>query len=208
MNPMTETPAPTPDTASHSEHPRGAPRASTLHRNELTSSVVSTPIGPLLVATTERGVVRVAFAAESIDSVLTDLVDRLRPDRLIADEGIGNESVRHLAAAEAQLREYFTGRLQTFTVPIDDALSSGFYLEVRQALRQVPFGTTTTYTALAERLGRPKAVRAVGTGCSGNPVPVIVPCHRVTRADGSLGGYRGGAPAKAILQALEADALR
>ncbi|WP_225733503.1 methylated-DNA--[protein]-cysteine S-methyltransferase [Pseudoclavibacter sp. CFCC 14310] len=203
MTEMTKASPPTTDTAHDEVRPANA-----LHRDELTSSVVSTPIGPLLVATTERGVVRVAFATEGVEPVVTELVDRLRPDLLIADDEAKHEAVDHLAIAEAQLREYFAGRLQAFTVPIDDALSSGFYLEVRQALRQVPFGTTTTYTALAERLGRPKAVRAVGTGCSGNPIPVIVPCHRVTRADGSLGGYRGGAPAKAILQALEADALR
>ncbi len=108
-----------------------------------------------------------------------------------------------LTLAAAQLDEYFAGARRTFSVPIDESLTSGFRQRVQRLLTDIPYGATTTYAQLADAAANPKAVRAVGSACARNPVPIIVPCHRVLRSDGSLGGYRGGVEAKRFLLELE-----
>jgi methylated-DNA-[protein]-cysteine S-methyltransferase len=156
---------------------------------------VDSPVGPLLVAATERGVVRLAYAAEDHAAVLQRLADRISPRILRAPA--------RLDPVTRELDEYFAGRRQTFDVAIDWRLSAGFRSVVLHGLAEIGYGQTASYTAVAARAGNPRAVRAVGSACATNPLPVLVPCHRVLRSDGSLGGYLGGLDAKRTLLALE-----
>lgn len=159
---------------------------------------LDTAIGSLLIAATDRGLVRVAFASEGLDSVLQSLADRISPRVLNAPA--------RLDTVARQLDEYFAGQRRTFDVALDWQLSSGFRSTVLHHLPEIGYGHTATYAALAQLADNPKAVRAVGTACATNPLPVVVPCHRVVRSDGSMGGYRGGADAKRALLSLEAAA--
>ncbi|GAB4100883.1 methylated-DNA--[protein]-cysteine S-methyltransferase [Sinomonas halotolerans] len=160
--------------------------------------VVESPLGALLLAATERGLVRVAFEREGHDAVLQQLAVRLSPRIL--------EAPARLGAASRQIEEYFAGRRHAFGLPLDLSLSSGFRRTVIQHLERIPFGRTESYTEVARAVGSPKAVRAVGTACATNPLPLVVPCHRVLRSDGSLGGYLGGLEAKTALLSLESAA--
>ncbi|OHO69094.1 cysteine methyltransferase [Corynebacterium sp. HMSC036D03] len=164
----------------------------------VTYRYVDSPVGELLVAATERGVVYLAFACEESAEVLALLNNKIGPATM------GTSPVPTLAAA--QLDEYFAGARRTFSVPIDEALTSGFRQRVQRLLTDIPYGATTSYAQLADAAANPKAVRAVGSACARNPVPIIVPCHRVLRSDGSLGGYRGGVEAKEMLLRLESGA--
>jgi methylated-DNA-[protein]-cysteine S-methyltransferase len=157
--------------------------------------VVDGPLGPLLVAATELGVVRVAFDVEDHDRVLEDLASRISPRVLLAPDRTDR--------AARELDEYFAGRRRTFDVALDLRLVRGFRRDVVAGLAGIPYGATESYAQVAARAGRPRAVRAVGSACSHNPVPVVLPCHRVVRSDGSLGQYLGGVEAKAALLALE-----
>jgi len=111
-----------------------------------------------------------------------------------------------LDAAARELDEYFAGRRRQFGLPLDFQLSRGFRLAVLTHLREIDYGTTESYAVVAAAAGSPAAVRAVGTACATNPLPVVVPCHRVVRSDGSIGQYVGGPGAKQALLALEAAA--
>lgn len=159
---------------------------------------VDTPVGVLLLAATVRGIVRVAFEGENHDAVLAGLAERVSPRILKAPERVD--------AAAQQLDEYFAGRRTKFDLPVDLSLSQGFRLRVLQHLTDIGFGHTESYSEVAAATGNPKAVRAVGSACATNPLPVIVPCHRVLRSDGSLGGYLGGLDAKRTLLGLESTA--
>lgn len=159
--------------------------------------VVDSPVGPLLLAGTEAGLVRVAFAGEGHDSVLEQLSASVSPRVLRAPA--------RLDAAARELEEYFAGRRRVFDLPLDFRLASGFRREVLAHLPEIGYGHTASYAAVAALTSSPRAVRAVGTACARNPLPLVVPCHRVVRADGSQGAYLGGAAAKALLLALEAD---
>ena len=156
---------------------------------------IDTPVGPLLLAATETGLVRVAFEREDFDAVLESLANKISPRVL--------EAPRRLDAVAAELDEYFAGKRHAFDVPLDHAMSSGFGQIVHHYLPHIGYGHTKSYKEVAEIVGNPKAVRAVGTACATNPLPVVVPCHRVLRSDGSLGGYVGGLDAKSTLLALE-----
>ncbi|GAB3558177.1 methylated-DNA--[protein]-cysteine S-methyltransferase [Spelaeicoccus albus] len=160
--------------------------------------IIDTPVGALLLAATEAGIVRVAFERENFDVVLADLAAALGPT--VA------RPTTHPAAAARQLGEYFAGRRTVFTVPVDYALSSGFRLLVLRYLPQVPYASTVSYGEVAGAVGHPRAARAVGSACRTNPLPILVPCHRVVHADGTPGGYLGGLEAKAALLALEQQA--
>lgn len=160
--------------------------------------VVDTPVGPLLLAATDLGLVRVAYAGEDHEAVLQMLADRISPRVLRAPD--------RLATVRGQLDEYFAGRRRTFDVPLDWRLSRGFRQLVLRTLPEVGYGRTASYSAVARLAGNPNAVRAVGTACATNPIPVVVPCHRIVRADGSMGGYLGGPEAKRVLLSLEAAA--
>lgn len=156
---------------------------------------IDTPIGTLLLAATEQGLVRVAFENEDFDRVLESLAERVSP-RVLAEPS-------RLDRVAVEFDEYFAGHRHAFDVPLDHALSSGFRGTVQRYLPHIAYGHTQTYKEVAESVGNPKAVRAVGSACATNPLPVIVPCHRVLRTDGSLGGYLGGLAAKRTLLALE-----
>jgi methylated-DNA-[protein]-cysteine S-methyltransferase len=159
---------------------------------------LDTPVGTLLLAATEKGLIRVAYAAEGHDEVLKTLAKRISPRILHAP--------RRLDAAAREIDEYFAGRRRGFDLPLDLGLSTGFRRTVLGHLRDIGYGHTASYAAVAAAAGSPGAVRAVGTACATNPLPVIVPCHRVIRSDGSFGGYLGGAAAKQALLELEAAA--
>ena len=161
---------------------------------------VGSPIGVLLLAATPRGLVYTGFESEDRDGVLAVLADKLGP-RVARSE---DDPV--LAVAAEHLHDYLVGRRRTFDVPVDTALATGFRGEVQQHLASLDYGRTATYKELATQLGRPGAVRAVGTACATNPLPLIWPCHRVLRTDGGLGGYRGGTETKARLLAMESAA--
>lgn len=154
------------------------------------------PVGPLLLAATEQGLVRVAYAREGHDDVLTSLAERVSP-RILA-------SPARLDDAARELDEYFAGTRSGFDLRLDRRLSTGFRREVHLRLADVAYGSTMSYAQMAQVVGSPKAVRAVGTACATNPLPVVVPCHRVVRSDGEPGGYAGGPEAKRALLALEA----
>jgi len=159
---------------------------------------VDSPVGSLLLAATDAGLVRVAYANEGHDHVLQTLSDRISPRVL--------HHPARLDVTARELDEYFAGHRKTFTVNLDWRLSAGFRATVLHHLADIEYGHTASYATVAELAGRPKAFRAVGTACATNPLPVIVPCHRVVKSDGSMGGYLGGPDAKAALLELEAAA--
>lgn len=159
---------------------------------------IDTPVGSLLLAATEEGLVRVAYAREGFDQVLDTLAAKVSPRILKAP--------KRLDVVAEELDEYFAGRRTRFDVPLDFAMSSGFRQRVQRHLPSIGFGHTQSYRDVATMIGNPTAARAVGTACATNPLPVVVPCHRVVRADGSLGGYIGGLDVKATLLTLEEEA--
>lgn len=159
---------------------------------------VDSPIGSLLLAATKVGLVRVAFALEDHDQVLQSLATSLSP-RIV-------QVRQRLDAVVREFDEYFDGRRRHFDVALDHVLSHGFRLLVQRQLTEIAYGDTASYAAVATTVGRPRAVRAVGSACATNPLPIVVPCHRVLRSDGTLGGYRGGLDAKRVLLALESRA--
>jgi methylated-DNA-[protein]-cysteine S-methyltransferase len=160
---------------------------------------VDTPVGSLLLAATERGLVRIAYASENHDAVLQMLANRISPRLLHAPA--------RLDAVATELEEYFAGDRRAFDLPLDWQLSSGFRNTVLHHLAvDIGYGQTASYGTVARLAGSPKAVRAVGTACATNPLPVVVPCHRVVRSDGSIGSYLGGTDAKRTLLTLEAAA--
>ncbi len=161
-------------------------------------TTVDSPLGQLLLAATPKGLVRVAYASEGHDQVLELLSQKLSPRIL--------RSPQRLAEAARELDEYFARRRQTFDVALDLALSHGFRQLVQERLPEIGYGQTRSYRDVAELVGNPRAVRAVGTACATNPLPIVVPCHRVLRTDGTLGGYIGGPGAKTTLLNLEAAA--
>ncbi len=171
---------------------------------KLAHRTLESPIGPLLIAATPAGLVRIAFAGEGEDEeqVLAELAERIGPGTLNAPGALDAPATLELAAR--QLDEYFAGGRRIFDLPLDLQLARGFRLTVLEAMAKIPYGETVSYAALAAATGRPHAVRAVGTACATNPLPIVIPCHRVLRSDGSLGGYGGGLDAKRVLLALEA----
>ncbi|MEV0945190.1 methylated-DNA--[protein]-cysteine S-methyltransferase [Rhodococcus sp. NPDC049939] len=159
---------------------------------------LDTPIGSLLLASTDRGLVRVAFPRQDHDAVLQSLSEQISPRILRAPA--------RLDVAAREIEEYFCGERTKFDLPLDLRLSKGFRRSVLGCLVDIEYGHTASYAAVAKAAGSPRAVRAVGTACALNPLPVVVPCHRVVRSDGSMGRYAGGPEAKSILLTLEAAA--
>lgn len=164
--------------------------------------ILDSPLGLLLVAATPVGLVRVAFEREGFDSVLDTLRTTIGP-RI-------HHTPHQLKEVAGELEEYFDGNRRTFDLPLDFSLSApspgrneSFRRMVQRYLPQIGYGTTRSYREVAEAVGHPTASRAVGTACATNPLPVVVPCHRVLRSDGSLGGYLGGPEAKTTLLELE-----
>jgi methylated-DNA-[protein]-cysteine S-methyltransferase len=157
---------------------------------------IDTPVGKLLLAATTAGLVRVAYDIEGHDAVLAALADRISPRVLRAPA--------RLDSAARQIDEYFAKRRTAFEVPVDLRLAEGFRRNVIEHLRDIGYGRRESYAAVAAAIGHPRAVRAVGTACAHNPLPLVIPCHRVVRSDGSTGQYVGGPLAKSTLLDLEA----
>jgi methylated-DNA-[protein]-cysteine S-methyltransferase len=157
--------------------------------------VVDSPVGSLLLAATEEGLVRLAFEQQDHDAALEELAEKVSPRVL--------RSPARLDDVARELEEYFAGRRTEFDVRLDLTLTSGFRRIVVEVLQGIEFGHTRSYAEVAQEAGSPRAVRAVGTACARNPVPVVVPCHRVVRSDGSAGQYAGGAETKSRLLRME-----
>jgi methylated-DNA-[protein]-cysteine S-methyltransferase len=156
---------------------------------------LDSPVGPLMVAVTPRGLATVAFAYEDREEIIQRIARTISPRIL--------PSARATDRSRRELEEYFAGERARFDLPIDHRLVGPFAWEVLRGVRRVPFGRTTTYGELAERIGRPRAARAVGNALGSNPIPIVVPCHRVLRSGGLLGGYAGGLDRKRVLLRLE-----
>ncbi|GAA2444877.1 methylated-DNA--[protein]-cysteine S-methyltransferase [Streptomyces macrosporus] len=188
---MTETPA----TPTAPAAPAAGPSAAAL-----AWTVRDTPIGPLLLAATERGLVTVVFHADgpTVRRSLARLAGRLGVEPVRGDgDPVPAEAARQLDA-------YFRGELREFSVPLDWSLTSGFNGRVLRVLAEsVPYGSVVGYRTLADRVGEPGAARAVGVAMGSNPLPVVVPCHRVVESDGGIGGFGGGLETKRALLALE-----
>lgn len=162
---------------------------------DLAYRVVDSPIGALLVAASAGGVVRIAFEVEDHDRVLDELADTVSP-RVLHAPARTDDVAR-------QLEQYFAGDRRGFDVGVDLQLVGGFRRQVIEHLVEIPYGRTASYGSVAKGLGNAGASRAVGSACSHNPVPVVLPCHRVVRSDGSIGQYLGGTEAKVLLLELE-----
>jgi methylated-DNA-[protein]-cysteine S-methyltransferase len=154
------------------------------------------PLGAIVVGATADGLVRIGLPSEDEDAVLAELAARVSARVLRAPRAA-------LTDARRQLDEYFGGARRTFDVPLDWRLTRGFRREVLRATARIPYGATASYAEVAAEAGSPRAVRAAGTALATNPLPIVVPCHRVLRTGGGLGSYRGGSDAKARLLELE-----
>lgn len=158
-------------------------------------TTADSPFGPLLLAATPRGLVRVSLPAYDPEETLEELAARISPRVL--------EAPARLDEARRKLDLYFEGNLTEFDLPLDWSLSDGFRKKVQRAIHRIPYGQTRSYTEVARSAGNEWAVRAAGTACGSNPIPIVVPCHRVLRSGGALGGYGGGLPMKEALLRLE-----
>ena len=166
-------------------------------RVDVALGTVDSPIGQLFVAVTPRGLVCVAFEGEDRESLVRRFASALSPRVLAA--------VRATDDVHRQLDEYFAGARPRFELRLDRRLMTPFSREVLDATARVPFGHLATYGSVAARIGHPKAARAVGAALGSNPIPIVVPCHRVVGASGALTGYAGGLDRKAFLLRLEGD---
>jgi methylated-DNA-[protein]-cysteine S-methyltransferase len=155
---------------------------------------IDSPLGQWLVASTDRGLVRIAFHGD-LDDVLEDISERVSPRIL--------EMPAKLDDVRREFDEYFEGKRQDFEIPLDWSLVKGFNLKVLRATAKIPFGSVSTYKNMATAAGSPRAARAAGNALHNNPIPLVVPCHRVLYSDGGLGGYGGGLPMKEYLLKLE-----
>jgi methylated-DNA-[protein]-cysteine S-methyltransferase len=162
-------------------------------------ATADSPFGPLFVAVTPAGLVRLAYPDERPDDVLDDLAARVSPRVL--------ESTAQLDAVRADLDDYFEGRSRGFRTEVDWKLMSGFRRKVLQATAAIPFGAVSTYRDIAAAAGNPRGARATGNALGSNPIPIVVPCHRVLRTGGGLGGYTGGIERKQLLLRIEGVTL-
>jgi methylated-DNA-[protein]-cysteine S-methyltransferase len=160
--------------------------------------LTDSPIGPLLVAATERGVCEIAFDPEPDEEL--ERLARLHGVRVL-------RSARPVDEARRELDEYFEGRRREFGLAVDLEAIPAFQRRVLDELRRVPYGQVDTYGGLAARIGKPRAARAVGGALNRNPIPIVVPCHRIVGASGSLVGYAGGLARKERLLELEGALL-
>jgi methylated-DNA-[protein]-cysteine S-methyltransferase len=159
-------------------------------------SYTDSPFGPLLVAVTDHGLVRLAYPNEHPDEVLQELADRVSPRVL--------ECPAETEEVRKELDEYFDGHRRDFDVDVDLTLARGrFTRTVLEAAERIPFGEVLTYGEIATEAGSPRGARAAGNALGSNPIPIVVPCHRVVHAGGGLGGYTGGLSRKVTLLTLE-----
>jgi len=174
---------------------RLAARASEESLLDVAYTTADSPFGKLLLATTPRGLVRLGLPNQNADALLVDLATRVSPRVL--------EAPAQFDEARRELDLYFEGKLTDFDLPLDWQLSRDFRRRVLRAIARIPYGQTRSYTQMATSAGNERAVRAAGTACGSNPLPLVVPCHRVLRSGGALGGYGGGLPMKEGLLRLE-----
>jgi methylated-DNA-[protein]-cysteine S-methyltransferase len=174
---------------------RLAERAATEGLLDVAYTTADSPFGTLLLASTPRGLIRVGLPNQDADELLAELVTRVSPRVL--------EAPAELDEVRRELDLYFEGKLTEFDLPLDWRLSRDFRRRVLRAIDRIPYGQTRTYTQMATSAGNERAVRAAGSACGSNPIPVVVPCHRVLRSGGALGGYGGGLPMKEALLRLE-----
>jgi len=156
---------------------------------------VDSPFGPILLASTPRGLVKLSLPNHDAGETLEQLAEQISPRVL--------EAPARLDDARRQLDLYFEGRLHEFDLALDWQLSKGFRRRALRAIDRIPYGRTRSYTEIARSAGNERAVRAAGTACGANPIPIVVPCHRVLRSGGALGGYGGGLPMKQALLEME-----
>jgi methylated-DNA-[protein]-cysteine S-methyltransferase len=159
-------------------------------------ATMDSPIGTLLLMATPKGLVRIAFESENRDEVLGEVAEQLSPRIL--------EAPRSLDPVRRELEKYFEGKLHDFDVPLDWSLAGEFARRVLRRTARIPYGSVASYGDVAVGVGSPRGARAVGNALGSNPIPVIVPCHRVVRTGGAIGGYGGGLTRKRFLLALEA----
>lgn len=157
--------------------------------------LLDSPLGQLTIFVTPRGLLRVDYETDRLDDSLADVARRVSPRIL--------EAPRRTDDARRELDEYFDGRRRSFDVPIDWRLVRGFAGDVLRATARIPFGNVSTYRDVAIEAGSPNAYRAAGNALGSNPIPIVVPCHRVVHAGGGLGGYTGGLDRKRFLLHLE-----
>ncbi len=196
MNTNLFTTLPTDDETLSRLHRRLEHNADTDGLLDVAYRTVDTPVGTLLLAATTVGLVRVAYDVEEHTAVLAGLAESVSPRILLAPA--------RLDAVARQIDEYFAKRRTVFDVPVDLRLAEGFRRNVIEHLRDIGYGRRESYATVAAAIGNPRAVRAVGSACAHNPLPVVIPCHRVVRSDGSTGQYVGGPAAKSALLDLEA----
>lgn len=178
-------------------HDRLVDRAEDRDLVDVAYRIVDSPVGELLLATSRKGLVRVAFKIENHDEALEDLATRVSPRIL--------EVPRRLDPVARQLDEFLAGKRHHFDLVLDMSLARGFRLTVLHQLQKIAYGQTASYAAIAAAAGSPSAMRAVGTACATNPLPLVIPCHRVVRSDGTTGQYGGGPETKRALLAMEAE---
>jgi methylated-DNA-[protein]-cysteine S-methyltransferase len=175
---------------------RVAERAAAENVADVVYTPAESPFGELLLAATKRGIVRLAFPEEDVDSVLERISRRLSP-RIVEAPG-------RLDRARRELDEYFAGRRRGFDVEIDWSLVGGpFGRKVLRVASEIPYGGVLSYREVASDAGSPRGSRAAGNALGSNPVPIIVPCHRVLHTTGGLGGYTGGLERKRLLLGIE-----
>lgn len=170
-------------------------RAETAHVVDVSTSTIDSPIGELFLAVTPRGLLHVGFAEEDHEATMREIAASVSP-RIV-------RAVRATDEAHRELDEYFAGSRTSFSLRLDRRLMTPFAREVLAATARVPFGAVATYGEVAARIHRPQAARAVGAALGSNPIPIVVPCHRVVGAGGALTGYAGGIERKEYLLHLE-----
>lgn len=166
---------------------------------DVTYASVDSPWGPLLAARTKRGLVKLGYPEDDVETVLARLARRVSPRIVEAD--LGSDS--GLDAVQRELDEYFEGRRRSFELPLDWTLVGPFGRRVLRATAEIPYGGVLSYAEVAAEAGSPRGSRAAGNALGANPIPIVVPCHRVLRSGGALGGYGGGLHRKRFLLELE-----
>ncbi len=171
--------------------------AAAASESDVVYAELDSPVGPIVAAATSKGLARLAYRDFNggLDAVLEALATKLSP-RIV-------EAPARLDAVRRELDEYFAGRRRDFDLPVDLSLTAPFGRAVLEACARIPFGATSSYRAVAADAGRPSASRAAGNALGANPIPIVVPCHRVLRTGGGLGGYTGGLATKRHLLTLE-----
>jgi len=162
---------------------------------DLAYGFADSPFGRLLLVVSGRGLIRVGYPDRDVDTELEELAASISPRIL--------ESTKSTDRVRDELDRYFDGKLKRFTVPVDLSVAQGFRRRVLEAAARIPFGSVSTYREVAEKAGSPRATRAAGNALGSNPIPIVVPCHRVVRTGGGLGGYAGGLDRKVKLLTIE-----